>query len=130
RGVGATVPVPPAPAPPEPAPPPPTPPGPPAPPPKTPQGSATTSRREKRGGNCGTDGKPGGDAGRGCRLEASVSSTGVTSTPTPHAPPEPTPPARAAPIPSPSATVGCKFTLHDTLPYSRNVHFGTTLYAL
>ncbi|CAI7862791.1 unnamed protein product [Closterium sp. NIES-53] len=26
--------------------------------------------------------------------------------------------------------VGCKFPLHDILPYSRNVRFGTTLYAL
>ncbi|CAI7933045.1 unnamed protein product [Closterium sp. NIES-54] len=69
RGVDATVPAPPAPAPPEPAPPPLTPPGPPVPPARTPPGSATTGRREERGGNSRTDGKSGGDAGRGRRVE-------------------------------------------------------------
>ncbi|CAI7784234.1 unnamed protein product [Closterium sp. NIES-54] len=63
RGVGATVPVPPAPAPPEPTPPPPTPPEPVVPPAGTPPGSVATGCREERGGNCGTDGKPWGDAG-------------------------------------------------------------------
>ncbi|CAI7750537.1 unnamed protein product [Closterium sp. NIES-54] len=71
RGVGVAVLVSPAPAPPEPESPPTTSPGTLVPPAGTPLGSAATGRRGELGGNCGTDGKPGGVAWcGGMRLSA------------------------------------------------------------